>query len=281
MTIKFVIDSASDILPEEAAKLGVCHLPLTVSFGDESFRDSVDMTHREFFEKLGKSSVLPTTSQIPPSDFSDCFEKALAEADALVVITLSSALSGTYQSAMIAAEDYPGKVFVVDSRTVAIGERILLQRGLTLAGQGLDAAAIACQLDEEKTHIRLYAILDTLEYLKKGGRISSVTAIAGSVLSIKPAVTVADGVVSMAGKARGTRQGNALLRELIGTTGGIDFDRPLCMVWSGLEDSLLQNFIADNKDLWQDPENLPSASLGCTIGTHVGPGAYGIAYFEK
>lgn len=281
MSVKFVIDSASDILPAEAAALGVTVLPLTVTFGTEVYYDGVDLTHQEFFEKLAKSPTLPTTSQIPPAQFADCCEALVAQGHTVVIITVSSKLSGTYQSAVIAASDYPGQVFVVDSLSAAIGQRVLLQRGLQMAEQGLDAQAIVAALDEEKLNLRVMAMIDTLEYLKKGGRVSAATALAGTVLSIKPAIEIKDGLVAMAGKARGTRQGNALLRELIGKYGGVNFDKPFCLVYSGTSDELLQKFIAEGGELWQGRTELPACSLGSAIGTHVGPNAYGIAFFEK
>ena len=281
MSIHFVIDSASDILPQEAARLGVTVLPLTVTFGDTTYRDSVDLTHLEFFEKLSSSRELPTTSQLPPAIFADCFEPLVAAGHDIVVITLSSKLSGTYQSAVIAASDYPGRVFVVDSLSAAIGQRVLLMRGLELAAQGLTAEEIAAKLDEEKRRLRVMAVIDTLEYLKKGGRISAAVALAGTVLSVKPAIEISDGLVAMAGKARGARQGNILLRQLMDQYGGVNLDAPYAFVYSGLNDDQLRKFIADQPDLWPEATDLPIHSLGCTIGTHVGPGAYGIAFFEK
>ena len=281
MPIQFVIDSASDILPEEAARMGITVLPLTVTFGETTYRDSVDLSHREFFEKLAVCRDLPTTSQLPPADFADCFEQLTAAGQDVVVITVSSRLSGTYQSATIAAADYPGRVFVVDSLSAAIGQRVLLLRGLELAEEGLSAGQIAERLDEEKARIRVMAVIDTLEYLKKGGRISAATALAGTVLSMKPAIEICEGTVSMAGKARGSRQGNLLLRQLMDKYGGANLDEPYALVYSGLNDSHLQKFLAEQTDLWPEQENLPIHSLGCVIGTHVGPGAYGIAFFEK
>lgn len=281
MSVKFIIDSASDVLPEEAAALGVTHLPLKVVFGEETYDDAVNLSHREFYERLTVSKELPTTCQIAPAAFADSYEALLSAGHSVVVITISSKLSGTYQSAMIAAADHPGKVFVVDSLSATIGQRILLQRGLELAEQGWSAEEIAGKLDEEKSGIRVVAMIDTLEYLKKGGRISAATALAGTVLSIKPAIEVRNGEVVMVGTARGTRKGNVLLRQLIEKYGGVNFDRPYALVYSGLNDDLLNKFIADNEVLWQGQSQLPIYSLGCAIGTHIGPGAYGIAFFEE
>ena len=282
MAIQFIIDSASDILPQEAEALGVIHLPLTVQFGEDSYRDAVDLTHQGFYEKLVESDVLPTTSQIAPGDFAAAYEKVIAAGDEALVITLSSKLSGTWQSAVIAAQDYPDRVFVVDSENVCIGERILVQLALTLRDQGLAARKIAARLEEEKKNIRLLALLDTLEYLKKGGRISAATAFAGGLLSIKPVIAVEDGQVAMKGKARGSKQGNNLLWQLVEECGGIDFAKPFALAYSGLSDKLLQKYIDDSGELWQGmAEFLPITTVGCTIGTHVGPGAVAVAFFTK
>lgn len=281
MAVRFIIDSASDILPQEAEKLGMLHCPLKVLFGEEEYRDAVDLTHYEFYEKLVESDEMPTTSQVSPAEFEEAYEKVVSAGDTAVVVTISSKLSGTYQSAIIAAEDYAGKVFVVDSLNVALGERILIQLGLQLAQQGLSAAEIAAKLDEEKYNIRLMALLDTLEYLKKGGRISAAVALAGGLLGIKPVIAVENGEVSLVGKARGSKQGNNLLRQLVSKS-GVDFEKPFCLAYSGLSDTLLQKYIADSAELWQgQAEKLPIVTVGCTIGAHVGPGAVAVTFFEK
>lgn len=282
MAVKFIVDSACDILPEEAKELGIIHLPLKVLFGENEYADSVDLSHEEFYEKLVESDVLPKTSQVPPADFEDAYRKVTEENNEAIVITVSGKLSGTYQSAMIAQEDFEGKVFVVDSENVAIGERILVYRGLEYAKMGLKASEIADKLNEDKKKIRLMALLDTLEYLKKGGRISSAVAFAGGLLSIKPVVAVENGEVSLIGKARGSKQGNNLLRELVAKSKGIDFEKPFSLAYSGLSDKLLKKYIEDSAELWKGhTENLPIYTIGCAIGTHVGPGAIAVAFFEK
>ena len=279
MAIKFIIDSASDIIPSEAEALGLIHLPLKVLFGEQEFSDSVDLTHKEFYEKLIETDVFPTTSQANPDTFASAFQKVTEAGDTAIVITLSGKLSGTYQSAMIAAEDYEGKVYVVDSETVTIGERILVQRGLELRDQGLSAAEIVETLNEEKHHIRLLALLDTLEYLKKGGRISAAAAFAGNILSIKPVIAIENGEVNLVGKARGSKKGNNLLRELITNCGGINFDKPFALAYSGLSDHLLQKYIEDSSEIWSThTDKLPISSVGCTIGAHAGPGTLALFY---
>ena len=280
MKIRMITDSASDLLSPHRPEVTV--LPMTITFGEEQFRDGVDLTHRQFYEKLIEGEELPTTSQIAPAQFEEAFRDAVEAGESVVAVVLSSKLSGTYQSACIAAEEFPGKVFVVDSANATIGERILVERGLELMDQGLEAAAIAAKLDEEKADIRLVALLDTLEYLKRGGRVSASVALVGGLLAIKPVVAVQDGEVVVLGKARGSKNGNNLLVQEIQKTGGVDFSRPYRLGYAGLDDGLLQKYIADSAALWTDhADRLPIGTVGGTIGTHVGPGAIAVAFFQR
>ena len=280
MAVQFLIDSSADYSPQEAAERGMTMLPMTILFGKEVYIDRVDLTVEQFYEKLIESDALPTTCQIPPVAFSDAFAQAASQGDTVVAVALSSKLSGTYQSAVLAAQDFPGKVFVVDSLNATLGERVLIEYGLRLRDQGLSAPEIARELEETRGHIRLLALLDTLEYLKKGGRISPATALAGTLLSIKPVVAVENGEVVMVGKARGSRQGNNLLRQLIEKCGGVNFQMPYCLAYSGLSDHLLQKYIDDSAELWRGQvDRLPITTVGATVGTHVGPGAIAVAFF--
>ena len=282
MAVKFIIDSAGDLIPAECEKLGVTHLPLTVRFGDEEYADAVSLTSAEFYQKLTTNPNHPTTSQVTPASFGDAYERLTANGDEVVVITISSKLSGTYQSAVIAADDFDGKVHVVDSMTATGGETILLQLGLSLAQQGLSAAQIAEKLDEVKSRVRIFATLDTLEYLKKGGRISATTAVVGGLLNIKPAIAVQDGVVVSVGKARGNKAANTLVRQLVDNTAGIDFSKPFVLIYSGESDENLQKFLTEQADLFSEwNAQLPILPIGSVIGAHVGPGAVGVIYFEK
>ena len=280
MNIRIITDSGCDMLPPYAPNLTV--LPLTITFGEESFLDGVELDHHRFYEKLIEGEELPTTSQIAPAAFEEAFQKAVDAGEAVVCVTLSSKLSGTYQSARVAAEGFAGQVWVVDSENVTIGQRLLVERAVELAGQGLDAAQLSARLDQEKKDIRLVALLDTLEYLKRGGRISPSIAMVGGLLSIKPVVAVENGEVVLLGKARGSKNGNNLLIQLIQKTSGVDFGRPYRLGYTGLDDGLLQKYIADSVQLWQDHvEELPVSTVGGAIGTHVGPGAVAVAFFQK
>ena len=281
MAVRIIVDSASDIMPSEAKELGMLHCPLKVLFGDKEYADSVDLTHKEFYEKLA-SGAFPTTSQVSPAEFEDAYREVVEAGDTAVVITISSKLSGTCQSANIAADDYEGKVFVVDSENAALGERMLAFRALEYVKEGLSAAEIADRLNEDKKSLKLFARLDTLEYLKKGGRISAAAAVAGSVLSIKPVISVINGKVESVGKARGVKGANKLLRELVDQTNGINTDMPFTFAFSGEEREVAEKFAEAHVDMWDgEGKEVPMCSVGCVIGTHTGPGVVAVAYFEK
>lgn len=281
--IKILVDSASDLEQQDASELGVTVLPLQIRFGSEEYLDGVSLTHREFFEKLIETDELPQTSQINEYRFDEVFASLTADGSEVIAITLSSKLSGTHASAVKAAKKYAGKVIVVDSLNACIGERILLEYAVRLVGEGkLTAVQIAAELDEKKGKIQLLAVLDTLKYLRKGGRISSVTAIAGEMLSIKPVISVVRGEVKLVGKAMGSKKGNNLLTQLVRDCGGIDFTMPYVLGYSGLSDAFLQKYIRDSESLWKGyTDHVPYHMIGSTIGTHVGPGAIAVAFFAK
>ena len=278
MSVRIIVDSTTD-LPEQTARR-VTVVPLTIHFGEQQYVSGVDIDARKFYEMLVEGDVLPTTSQPTPYAFTQVFQEAVDAGDTVVCITVSSKLSGTYQSACIAAADFPGKVFVVDSLTVAIGGGILTEYALSLTDKGMDAEEIAWKLMQKREKVRLLALLDTLEYLKKGGRISSAVAFAGGLLNIKPVIAVADGEVKMLGKARGSKQGNNLLVQEIDKAGGVDFEKPLLLGYTGLSDALLQKYIVGSAALWQGKvEQLPVSIVGSVVGTHAGPGAVAVAFF--
>ena len=277
--VRILTDSASDLTAPYPPDLTV--LPLRVLFGEREYLDGVNLDHRQFYELLIESDDLPTTSQLSPAHFEAAFRAAVDAGEDVVCITLSSKLSGTCQSACIAAEEFPGRVFVVDSLNVTIGQGILVRRALELAGEGLEAPELAKCLERERGQIRLIALLDTLEYLKRGGRLSSSAALVGGLLSIKPVVAVEDGEVKVIGKARGSKNGNNLLTEE-SRKSGVDFSRPHCLGYTGLSDALLQKYIEDSRPLWEKyVSTLPISTVGGAIGTHVGPGAIAVAFFQK
>lgn len=282
MSVRIIIDSASDLTKEQADALGLDFLPLKTIFGEEEYLDGINLSHRQFYEKLIEGDCLPTTSQISPHDFEQIYEDVKKKGDSAVVITLSSRLSGTFQSANIALDDYEDCITIVDSENVCLGEQILVMYACRLRDEGASATEIANALNQRKKDVRVLALLDTLEYLKRGGRISKTAALAGNLLSIKPVIAIVDGEVAVLGKARGSKNGCNMLREEISKCNGIDFSMPLCLGFTGLDDTLLQKYIKDNADLWESHiEKLPISSIGSTIGTHTGPGGICVSFFSK
>lgn len=279
MSVRIIVDSTADMMPD--IKKQVDTVPLTLRFLDEEFIDGVTIDHKAFYEKLIESDVLPTTSQATPTAFVPCFDEVKKSGDSAVVITLSQKLSGTYQSACLASADYED-IYVVDSSSVAIGTGVLVEYALRLKAEGKSAEEIAKELEKKKDDVVLVAMLDTLEYLKKGGRISSSVAFVGGVLNIKPVVSIDKGEVVMLGKARGSKQANNLLVQEIEKAGGVDFSQPVLLGYTGLSDVLLKKYVEDSKDLWeQSKSQLNVSQIGAIIGTHAGPGAVAVAFFKK
>ncbi len=282
--IKILVDSASDIEQEEAREKGIYMIPMEIRFGAETFFDGVDLSHRQFFKKLTESGEFPKTSQINEYRWGEAFAKLTEDGAQVIAITISSKLSGTFVCAETAAKRYPGQVFVIDSLNASTGERILCDYAVRLAASGSCAEDIVNALNEKKEKIRVLAVVDTLKYLRKGGRISSVAAIAGEMLSVKPVVSVTGGEVKLAGKAIGSKRSNNLLMQLVQNCGGIDFSMPYGLMYSGLSDAYLKKYLQDSVTLWQgkaDPEKIPSYMIGSTIGAHIGPNAIGVAFYSN
>ena len=279
MNTRIIVDSTADLMPEFKSRVHT--VPLTVNFGDEEYIDGVTINHKTFYEKLIESDVLPTTSQATTDAFIKEFEKAKEAGEAAVVITLASKFSGTYQSATIAADDYEN-IYVVDSGSATMGSGILVELAFKLLDEGKNAEEIAAILEEQKKKIIIVALVDTLEYLKKGGRISKAVAFAGGVLNIKPVLSVIDGEINMLGKARGSKMGNNLLVQEIDKAGGIDFNKPVLLGYSGISDALLKKYIEDSRHIWEgNLQEVRYTTVGSVIGTHAGPGAVVVAFFKN
>ncbi len=276
MSIRIITDSTVDADASFTKDFSI--VPLTVSFGEEDFSDGVNLTKQDFYQKLETSDVLPKTSQASPDAFERVF-KTLGKDEEAIVITVTSRLSGTYQSARIAAEDYPN-VRVVDSRNVSIGSGVLAEYARQCAEQGMGLDELMEHLMKKRDEVCLIARLDTLEYLKKGGRISGATAFAGGILNIKPVVTMKDGELIMLGKARGSKKANNFLVEQINQS-GIDYEKPVLLGYTGTSDAMLQEYISDSRALWEGKvDHLDCEQLCSVIGTHAGPGAVAIAFFR-
>ena len=279
MAIKIIIDSSSDISVSQAQELGVIMMPMQIAFGEEVYYDGVDLTPNDFYYKLALGGVLPKTSQITPFRFSEVVEELVNEGHEVIIITISSKLSATYNNAVSVCNSFPGKAYAVDSLNATSGERVLCLYALDLIKQGYSCKEVVDKLNEMKEKIVVLASIDTLEYLKKGGRISATTALAGELLSIKPIIGVVDGEVKMISKAIGLRRAYQVLDKLI-VENEPDYSLPYCFIYSGVVDTNLRKYLelSNLKDQFDIKE---INQIGSTIGTHIGSGATGIVYFKK
>ena len=272
MGIRIMADSTSDIGPERAKEWGVTLIPLKVLFGEEEYLDGVDMQLEEFYRRLVLSEKLPTTSQPDPEAFLKVFQEAKEAGDEVILITISSNLSGTYQSAVIAKDmcEYDG-IYLVDSMQVTCTMLMMARRALKLAEEGKSGREIYKILEDEKSHYCIYAAIGDLTYLEKGGRLSKVGAAAGSMLNLKPVITIANtGVVKLAGMARGQNGAYAKMLKLIEADGGLDMSREMCIGYTGDAKVLapFKEYLKGRMDI----SGFYESRIGTVIGTHGGPG---------
>lgn len=277
--IRIIADSTCDFTREEADRLGIGLVPLTIHFKDGDYLDGVDLSHGEFFTKLAGSETLPTTSQANPAQFEEAFRPWLERGQEILVVTISSRLSATMQSAVMAAQrTQAGRIHLVDSGSASIGAQLLLREAVRLRDEGnLDAAAIAARLRELAPRLQIVAVVDTLKYLKMGGRLSGGAALIGGLLGIRPVIEVRDGKVEPVGKVRGEQ--NAI-RAL---TDRFDADRPDVgygvFFGNTAAPERMERAIAAFGDRLRDAA-VHRSGLGSVIGTHTGPGVVGLAYLR-
>lgn len=284
MAVRIITDSGSDCLQGDHPQLDV--LPLSVAFGSTTYQADVDLPRERFYELLVEGDEFPTTGQVNPYAFSQAIARAQEAGEDIVLLALSSKLSGTHRSACMAAAEASDatEVHVVDTKSVAVGQHILVDYALRLVDEGKTASEIARAVEAAVDRVCVVALLDTLEYLKRGGRISAAAGTVGELLSIKPVIAVQDGEVVVLGKARGSKNGRNLLHQQVENAGGIDFSMPVMLGYSGLSDKLLRKYLADSRSVWEEgiaEDDIPVIMVGAPIGTHVGPGAVAVAFFRK
>lgn len=278
--IRIVTDSAADITYEEAKKLNVEIAPLKISFKDEVYIQDIDLSFDEFYEKLQSADELPFTSQPSPNDFLNIFNDAKECNDSVVYIGISSKLSGTLQSAHIAKEtsEYDD-IYLIDSLQAVVGLRILVEYAVKLRDEGKTASEIYEIISEARTRVDLWAMVDTLKYLYKGGRLSKGAAALGSMIQIKPIITLKDGAIEVIDKARGLNGGIKSILNFMDNSTGID---PVMPVYYGYtyigENCSKLKSKADEKYGLTGTNSYP---VGGVIGTHIGPGAIVIGYIRK
>lgn len=276
-SVVLVTDSTADIPLETRQRLGIEMVPLKVNFGSESYLDNVELTPEEFYRKLKTSPVLPTSSQPTPNDFYEVFKKCIDQGKSVVSVHLSSAMSGTYQSAVIAKTMFEEDVdvTVIDSRSASYGYGMIVVAAAELAARGASKEEVVAEVLRLRKDMRLYFLVDTLEYLQKGGRIGKAAALFGSLLNIKPILTIDDeGVVTPLEKVRGHKRAVARIAELLEKEFG---DRPinLHIALTPGHDETARELISLLNNRF-NIRNYVETAIGPVIGTHAGPGTVGV-----
>lgn len=279
MAVKLIIDAGCDLSAEQANALGVTLIPMTIRFGNEEYRAGVNITNEEFYNKLTEAKELPTTSQPTPYDFETAYQQVKAAGDEAVVLCISSALSGTYQSAMIAAADFEDCIHVIDTRAVTVAQRILLDYAISLKNHGTSAKEIAEEIEKKKKDVCAFGAVDTLEYLIKGGRLSKAAGAVGTVLGIRPVLHLKDGALEVVGKARGPKAAITMTHNLI-TELGVDFSMPSGVGYTGNDSQVVKPFLDAPNSAWAG-HDASIYNVGSTVGTHTGPGLFLVAFFKK
>lgn len=277
--VRILVDSSSDYSLDEVKQKNMEFVPITVTIGEKSYVDGVDLERNTFYELLEASGEFPKTSQPSPQAFLDIFKEVKEKGDEMVCILLSSALSETYQSAVLAKQmaDYE-KIYIVDSLSATYVIKVLAEYACNLCENGLEAGEIAEQVEALKSRVKVIAALDTLEYLSRGGRIGKAAALIGDMANIKPIITVTEeGVVGVLGKCIGRNKAISTMLKLLNAK-KIDTDFPMYAIYSyGVENC--EKFEEKlRKEGYQINEQL---QIGSTIGAHIGPEAFGVVYVEK
>lgn len=277
--LRIVVDTSADYTVEELKERNLELVSLNIVVDENSYRDIVDITRAEVYDILINQGKFPKTSQPSPQDFLEIYDDAKEKEDSVLVITLSSGLSGTYQSAILAKDmaEYDN-IYIVDSLSATYGIRHLVEYACKLRNEGVEAAAIAESLEELKTRIVILAAVDTLEYLYKGGRVSKATATVGDLANIKPIITVnEEGKVVVAAKALGRNKAiSSIVKSL--STYDIDENFPIYTVYAVGEENTMK---LEEKVTAAGITCGERLQIGATIGVHVGPGAYGVIFIKK
>lgn len=278
--IRIITDSSSDLSLHRSQETDIDIIPFKINFGHESYRSLHDITNEEFYEKLKQSEDLPTTAQITPGEFESIFREYVDQGDEIIGLFISSNMSGTYHSAMAARERVdPSKIFIVDSMTVTFALALLVEEAVKMRDQGnLSAAEIAQRLEDLVPRTFLWAAVENLEYLKKGGRLSPASAWVAGILGVYPVITIKNGLVETAGKARGRDSAYKVIAGLLDKV-EISSDYSIALGHSNAPKEI-DYFSSRFKD-YLKKHRVHVCDIGSTVGTHVGPGACGIAYIAK
>ncbi|KAB3529186.1 DegV family protein [Alkaliphilus serpentinus] len=277
--VKIITDSMTDLPNEIINRYEIKVLPLTISFGEEEYRDGVDLSSQDFYSKLSKAKELPRTSQIPPQVFYDTFKGLLEEGHEILCINGSSRASGTHQSALLAKTDLSSdKIQVFDTMGLSFGGGLLVLEAARMAEEGLKKEDIIVKLTEYKERVDHIFTVETLEYLKKGGRLNPMKAVIGGILNVKPILTVANGIVEPLDKVRGSKKVIGKMVELASERGGDFKDKTIALAHANSPEAV--NSLREKVLQELNPKEVITADIGCTIGTHAGPGTLALFYFK-
>ncbi|WP_099204915.1 DegV family protein [Scatolibacter rhodanostii] len=277
--LRIITDSSSDLSLQRCEELGVEIIPLRVHFGEECFKANVEISNEEFYERLSKAESLPTTSQITPAEFEDIFRPYVEAGDEIVCLFISSKMSGTYQSALVAKGLVGGEnIHIVDTLTVTFALALLVEEAVKMRDRGFSAAEIAEQITSIVPRNHLWAVIEDLKYLKMGGRLSATSAFFASILGICPIITIKDGLVETVGKARGKKAAYKLVENLI-QKNEISNDYGVTLGHSNSPEGI-KNFEEYFHDTLKK-RDVTTCDIGSIVGTHVGPNACGLSYIRR
>ena len=283
MGIRIITDSGSDIKQETAKDWGIRVLPMPVWFGKEEYLDDVTLTADELYMRMVDTGELPRTKAVAVSDYEKAFADAEEAGDAVICIAMSSGMSACYRNACAAAEKYGEKVAVIDSLNVCASQHALVRYALGMVGTGKTFDEVVHRLERDKKRLHVISLVDTLDYVYMGGRLSFFSRFTGNLLRLKPIITAdEDGKVRIITKAQGQKNGFRMFSELVEEAGGIDFSMPVCMHYSGLSDGNMRDFMKQEAALFEGQENhVHVMQFGTTVGTYSGPGAFAIGFFHR
>lgn len=280
MAIRLIVDSSSDITKEEAEKINAIYVPLNVRFGDDVFADGIDMTKDEFYKLLEDREDFPQTAAAAPNSYIEAYEEIKSNGDKAILLTLSSKVSACYQSAILASQGYEDSIYVLDTLTASLGIRTLIEYAYKKIIEGIDFESLIKDLENKKKYAKIFAFVDTLEYAKKGGRISKFASTLGGLLNIKPILSLnEDGLLYIADKARGLKNGFSKFDKLIEKASENKL-KELFISYSGLSRENLDKYLERNKDKFENIK-LNIGQIGSSIGSHAGPGAVVVAFLVE
>lgn len=275
--IKIITDSTADLSKDLYDKYNIEVLPLLISFGEESYLDGVEITAEKVFERIEQDDILPTTAQVTPNRFMEAYKKYLDEGYKIISIHMSSAMSGTYQSACIAKDSLESDdIVIIDSQNVTAALGILVLKAVKLKEKGYDIFQIEKELNKIKENVELSVCFESLEYLVRGGRISKTAGIVGSVLGIKLILEIKDGLMSVKDKIRGTKKA---IKKIISDLENADLDEEVPVILINVDNIEIKEALREYMN--ENNVNFVECPVGSTVSIHSGPHCCGLVFLNK